>query len=274
MKRLLLLLFMCSLFSVFSAGSEESPLILNEANSTYTIEHAGIKRSGQFFIPKNAASYGLVIVLHGMDSSADYVHTDAFDAAARKYDCIMLYPDAYNNSWDVNPEQPSGADDLGYIQKLIKKISNSYYIDQSRIFIAGHSFGGIMAYRAASQLSDIFAAAAPISAALAKPEIEGEQFKTSLFHIHAKNDRILPVTGLAFSHPITTGVEKWAEANSIKQTPVRIEGPRNSSGMSWQDTESGITVQYLLYPAGGHDWLPGVETLIMDFFNNHKSRSN
>ncbi len=46
---------------------------------------------------------------------------------------------------------------------MIEELQFTYNIDSGRIFVTGHSNGGMMTYRLGAELSDIVAAIAPVA---------------------------------------------------------------------------------------------------------------
>src|SRR5437773_1561304 len=57
-------------------------------------------------------------------------------------------------------------DDVGFLKAVIDRVSKQLPVDQKRIYIAGFSDGGRMAYHAACQLSSTIAAIGVVSGSL------------------------------------------------------------------------------------------------------------
>jgi polyhydroxybutyrate depolymerase len=60
----------------------------------------------------------------------------------------------------------TGVDDVAYLTSLVREISGVYAIDQTRIFVMGHSNGGFMSHRLACEHAEMFAAAASFAGAV------------------------------------------------------------------------------------------------------------
>ena len=57
-------------------------------------------------------------------------------------------------------------DDVGWIGALIDTVSARYRVDRGRVYVVGHSNGGVLAHRAASDLSTRIAASAVVAGAI------------------------------------------------------------------------------------------------------------
>jgi poly(3-hydroxybutyrate) depolymerase len=55
--------------------------------------------------------------------------------------------------------------DVAFVRALYASLSSSYCVDQNRVMSVGMSYGGIMSYTLACQMSDVFRAIAPIAGA-------------------------------------------------------------------------------------------------------------
>lgn len=90
-------------------------------------------------------------------------------------------------------------DDVEFISKLIAKLKGDFNIDGNRVYVAGVSNGGMMAYRLGHELSDQIAAIAPIEGCMyQRNETAGEA--VSVIAIHGTRDPVIPYDG---------GTGKW-----------------------------------------------------------------
>ncbi len=153
------------------------------ANLEYrTLEAAGHTWSYAIYSPTtpNALStpQALVLVLHGTggngpDALAQNHWLEKSDAAGFVVvaptglpDRPGEPPDFFTNptSWNAGPgwhESPrQQIDDLVFFDALLTEVRQTRLIDPRRIFVAGHSNGGAMAFRLATHFADTFAAVA------------------------------------------------------------------------------------------------------------------
>ena len=110
----------------------------------------------------------LIIALHGFAQTGDkfekYINLAPLTQAQG---IIYVHPDGTSDNtgvrfWNATPEccnfhKPKIDDDL-YIMSIIDSVSQNYSVDQSRIYIIGHSNGGFMANRLACMHADRIAA--------------------------------------------------------------------------------------------------------------------
>jgi len=153
-------------------------LAQQEGNYQGYISSGGLVRSYILHLP---AAYDkdkpvpLVLVLHGAGANAEMtMKMTGMNEVSEENVFIALYPNGtglfndYILSWNAgeccNYVEPLGVDDVGFIRALVNKIQTEYNIDSQRIYAAGISNGGMMAYKLGCDMADVFAAIAPVSA--------------------------------------------------------------------------------------------------------------
>ncbi len=77
---------------------------------------------------------------------------------ARDPGAVLVWAEAYQTGWNFRATG-DGPDDVAFIKALIEHLTADYPVDPNRVFLLGAS-SGAMAYRAACELSDRFAAVA------------------------------------------------------------------------------------------------------------------
>ena len=60
-------------------------------------------------------------------------------------------------------------DDVGYLESVIDAVGNLYPVDRSRVFLTGHSNGGMMTYRFACEHPELIAGAASVAGTMLTP---------------------------------------------------------------------------------------------------------
>jgi polyhydroxybutyrate depolymerase len=118
----------------------------------------------------------LLLGLHGGTGNARQFENDSgFNRVAEKEGFIVVYPDGLGkfkytlhvwNSGYIQAAGRAGTDDVTFIKDLVDYLKSQYSIDDQRVYITGHSNGGMMTDRMASEYPEIFAAAAPVSSAI------------------------------------------------------------------------------------------------------------
>ena len=119
----------------------------------------------------------LVLALHGGGGNSENMQDKTgFNQLANEEGFIVVYPDGtgrlrnrlltWNSGHCCGFAFKNDIDDVGFIRTLIEQIQQEFLIDTNKIFITGHSNGGMMTYRLGSELSDIVAAIAPVAGSI------------------------------------------------------------------------------------------------------------
>jgi polyhydroxybutyrate depolymerase len=118
----------------------------------------------------------LVITLHGYTSNgAQQESYLALTPESDRHGFVYAYPDGLvdsraNRFWNATDAccdlYRSGADDSGYLSRLIETIKGSYRIDARRVYLVGHSNGAFMAFRMACDHADQITAIAALNGAM------------------------------------------------------------------------------------------------------------
>jgi polyhydroxybutyrate depolymerase len=172
----------------------------------------------------------------------------------------------------------TGIDDVGFVRRLISAVSAGYRVDPSRVFVAGYSNGGMLAYRVACQLADLVAAVGVQSATLEYSPCTPVR-PISLLHIHGTDDDHVPLAGgrgtegrsRADYPPALTAAATIATADGCGPTPAAVSDPdRPGSDLrAWPDCPAGIGVRLVTVDGAGHAWLPDSASEIWSFLAAH-----
>lgn len=154
-------------------------------------------------------------------------------------------------------------DDVGFLRTAIASLEKQYPIDSARIFAAGISNGGMMAYRTACELSDQIAAIAPVAAALnseCKPASP-----VSILAFHGTADQNVPYNGGAptknidphprTDHSVAYAIDFWTRRDGCSSAPQRTE-KGNTVAEVYTGCDRGTSVVLYTLKGGGHAW-PG-----------------
>lgn len=118
----------------------------------------------------------LVIFLHGGGgNAAGAVERYGFNQVADREGFIVAYPNGtgvlrdrvltWNAGHCCGYALEQGVNDVGFLRALIEKLAD-LNVDGKRVYVTGHSNGGMMAYRAGAELSDLIAAIAPVAGSI------------------------------------------------------------------------------------------------------------
>jgi polyhydroxybutyrate depolymerase len=145
----------------------------------HTLTVNGVERQYLIFIPTTyspSQPVPLLLVLHGGSGNAkQFQDQTGFNQIAQQEGFIVVYPDGLGtfkyslhvwNSGYIKAASDMGTDDVGFLATLIENLEQTYSIDTSRIYLTGHSNGGMMTDRMAAEHPELFAAVAPVSSSI------------------------------------------------------------------------------------------------------------
>lgn len=178
----LVLLFVAAVFAWIYWGYSPIPPApaLDSVVQSETLEWAGIERNYLAYIPRDLpAGAPLVIVLHGavMNGGAMRIASGyEFDRLADQKRFAVVYPSGYKGHWNdcrtkaFYSAKREQIDDVGFLLALITRMVERHAIDPDRVFLAGFSNGGHMAFRLGIEASHSVAGIAAAAANLAVAE--------------------------------------------------------------------------------------------------------
>ena len=178
----------------------------------------------------NGESAPLLFVLHGFGGNAQAMSSstnieDSLDAY--DLDAVVVYPNGTGaeqglpQSWNAGTCCPFAmfdlVDDVAFFDELITSLIAQYHIDTERVWVVGHSNGGMMAYRLGCELSTRITAIGVAAGALMIDTCAPLRPVNAL-HVHGELDTVVPLAGsssfLGIVFPSTQlSVEKFSRTN-------------------------------------------------------------
>ncbi|MAD12120.1 MAG: hypothetical protein CMC04_05300 [Flavobacteriaceae bacterium] len=261
---LLLLELLNSCYKVDSNKNLESCYSNTNAQSIF---HNGTIREYVLYIPDSydgASTVPLMLNFHGFgDSASNYIINADMRAIAESETFILVYPQGScsENSSHWNPcpiggDNKSSADDLGFVEAMIAEVSSKYNVDMERIYAAGYSNGGMMAYGLANYKSNLIAAVASVSGAMLDC-IGSTSHPMPVLHLHGTSDGVLPYNGSNDWRSVQSTLEHWIKLNNTNIVPT--VSTDNSGGMTiehyeYDQGDSSVSVEHYKYIGGDHVW--------------------
>lgn len=241
----------------------------------------GRERTYRIFVPGRVRSnpgarVPLLVAMHGgFGSGRQFEANSGFNGLAESNSFVVVYPDGtgvagsgairtWNGGDCCGPAAKNDVDDVAFINQLIAEVGRESPIDASRVYAAGHSNGGIMAYRLACELSDRIVAVGVQSASLGFRPCSPQR-PVSLIHIHGSADRNVPVAGGTGDRsvsrtefaPVLDGVTSLAAADGCPGRPTVMDSVAGSavSVDLWQPCRDESVVEYVLVDGASHAWM-------------------
>jgi polyhydroxybutyrate depolymerase len=242
---------------------------LDQAIGTFSrsIEVDGETREYLIYIPNSydtIKSVPLLLNFHGFGGSANEFMNDAdMRSLAASYSFILVYPQGSSldgfSHWNACPiggDNKSDADDFGFVEAIINKVSSQYNIDVERIYSAGYSNGGMMAYGLANYRSDLIAAVASVSGAMLDC-IGSTSHPMPVVHLHGTSDGVLPYNGSNDWNSVQSTLDHWINFNNTTTNPT--VSTFNSEGTTiehyvYGQGDRSVSVEHYKYIGGDHVW--------------------
>lgn len=287
-----------TLFAIYACKKESEPIeYYPKANQLDSILHEGIIRTYILHVPSGYSTSNktpLVVALHGhsISAAAGFERWSHLSEKADSEGFIVAYPNGLHYPWDADSsklwnvggpyeEWTQGTDDLGFIDQMIDLISKHYTIDDTRIYVTGHSNGSRMTYRVGYELSNKIAAIAPHSGQMVYAPVKIES-PVSVLHLHALDDNVAYYNGsnsgeLLYS-PVDTILKQWAFNFSRYILPDTIFTNSDYIIKNWKCSEGGPDILLYLTNRGAHSWFTesnsglSANDVIWDFFKTHPKK--
>lgn len=274
----------CSTYGPTFAG-DSSP-DWSTGDSEHSANVGSLTRSFSVHIPPHrrlstsgiTLPWPMVIVLHGSSGDAAAIeHQSGMDSLADAQRFLVAYPNGTGGAFDLYPSDwnagnccgaanRDGIDDLGFISQLISTIAAHVPLDAHRIYVAGFSAGGYMAYHAGCQLSPLIAAVGVVEGALADDSCNPAK-AVPLFAVHGTDDPEVafdepapdpPGAVPPLAAPLPPSVQYWAAMNGCAAKTAKAV-PKNVSAHVQSLTLTACTkadVTFYTIIGGTHGW-PG-----------------
>ncbi|QQG35350.1 MAG: alpha/beta fold hydrolase [Micavibrio aeruginosavorus] len=227
-------------------------------------------------LKENAFQYPLIIALHGGGSSPErLIDATQFSTRAREDDMIVAYPVGTGDSdtrryWNAraccSSAQENLAADEEFIEALLTELVQTLPVDRKRIYIAGFSNGGMLAYRLASRLGDRLAAVGVVAGAMFDDQPRPIA-PVSIIMFHGLADNVVPAKGgigkksgmksevEAPFKPISDIHQFWLQENKC-QTPPEENESGNITTLASHHCAGNVSVVLNTIRNCGHNW-PG-----------------
>lgn len=246
------------------------------------LKSGGRERSYLVHVPKGLdpkAPAPLVVVYHGAAMTGRVMRAyTGLDAYADEHRFVVAYPDGTGliQTWNAGglPAMAAGkVDDVAFTRDMLDDLKAVAAIDPKRVYAAGFSNGGMMAYRLAHELSDRFAAICAVGGTMTFDDPAPKR-PVSVVHFHGTEDLLVRYTGNGGdgkSGPLLKSVDAtaraWAKANGCPPDPAGADEPdvdpadgcRVKRRTYGPGTDGAEVVVYTV-EGGGHTW-PGRPSL-------------
>jgi len=219
----------------------------------------------------------VVYFFHGGGGNLEHAANEAFYGQVGESDRrahIVVFPNGHSRlrsgklaTWNAGhccgSARDEQVDDVGFVRALHAELQRQVRVDPARVFAAGMSNGGMMAYRLACEMSDVFSAIVAVAGTDNTRSCQPGR-AVSVLHIHAKDDeRVLfnGGAGQASRHvtdftSVPDTVSKWTRLNGCQATGQVVLDAAGARCVAHTGCRDGKQVQLCVTDTGGHAW-PG-----------------
>ncbi len=245
----------------------------------FKLTHDGVERTWQVYAPKSYdgnKSMPLIVVFHGGGGTAESIANETrFSQVAETRNVLIAYPNATEgvNKWNTGPRKDmkhdgSTADDTGFVKKMLADIESRFKVDQGRIYATGFSNGGMFTFRMACEMSEVFAAVAPVGSRLMDHPCNPTRAVPLMFVV-GDADPLLPFNGGPVSDTIPSIIkpkdtfksaqivlDDWRNKNACTEDHVTTFEKGDTECVTYSKCSTGAEVVFCTVTDGGHTW-PG-----------------
>lgn len=181
------------------------------------------------------------------------VYNARISGATRRRGVLLIAPSGLNKTWNF---RASDSDDIAFADAVLADVKRRYPIDETRIYISGYSYGGLMAWRYACENGNGIAAMLGISAAL--PQTTNcTQAPREVREVYGLRDTVLDFPfgpGGDTSYPVQLWRDAYGCGAALPDTGWTGPDDRAYTRRVWACGDNAVTLD--LHP-GGHLIPPG-----------------
>jgi polyhydroxybutyrate depolymerase len=264
------------------------PATISPGDSEHALNVDGMERSYRLHVPAGLAAdqpLPVVLIFHGLSGNADSAQrTTGFDDLADAYGFLVVYPigsgPAGGLSWNAGGccgyANLNHINETTFVRAILSDLGAITRIDAKRIYAAGFSNGAMLSYRLGCEMSDTFAAVAPVAGTLLGDSCNPQQ-PVAILHIHGLDDFSVPFIGgpnqSAGAFPsVKQSIATWVEWDDCPSTAtVEQKGPITHT--TYASCKNGTAVELFAIQGMGHTWPPPsilpASQIIWNFFVAH-----
>jgi polyhydroxybutyrate depolymerase len=234
-----------------------------------TLTVNGQSRSYLLYVPPNMNSSQPVPVVfgfHGYTSNgASFRDVTGFNAIADTNGILAVYPEGEggDHSWNAGGccagARTADLEDVTFIRQIISDLKVIANIDPKRIYATGHSNGAMFVYRLACEMSDIFAAIAPVAGPLFYSPCKPKE-PISVMHVHGLADASVPYAGGPYAgYPtmifpsVEESIAAWVKLDGCTGD-AQVEEQGGVTHTAYASCKAGTTVELYTIEGLGHIW--------------------
>ena len=215
--------------------------------------------------------YPIVFALHGKGGK-NTSWVNQLKSFTDSGEFVGIYPQGHLDSWNLGTE-PSKADDVAFINLIIKELENYNNLDMNKIYAIGTSNGSGMVNKLGIHTSHFKAIAPVVSQLMESMPIKDNTKPLSIFQINGAKDSTIPIDGgIAFGHNFLDALksaELWA-INFECALPPQKKIMNDKTIYTFIGCNDNKEIKYIRVENGGHNLRPTYPNMFSDIWNFFK----
>ncbi len=271
----------CMFFS-YASDAQQTSTDKKQYRFYRSITVDGRTRTFLVNLPPNyylTSGFSLVIAMHGGGGDAyQFERTSLLTDKANAAKFIVVYPEGVKSNkllhartWNAGECCDYAVDhninDVKFIGILIDTLLADYKINRRKVYATGHSNGGMMSYRLASEIPEKIAAIAANGCTMVTTQPCNPSRPVPVLHMHSVLDKNVPYTGGVGTgpgagvdyHSVDSTLTVWAQVDACNTTPEVVRDDTAYKFTRWYDCANNVAVEYYLTQDGGHAWPGGLK---------------
>ena len=215
--------------------------------------------------------YPIVFALHGKGGK-NTSWVNQLKSFTDSGEFVGIYPQGHLDSWNLGTE-PSKADDVAFINSIIKELENYNNLNMNKIYAIGTSNGSGMVNKLGINTSHFKAIAPVVSQLMESMPIKDNTKPLSIFQINGAKDSTIPIDGgIAFGHNFLDALksaEQWA-INFECALPPQKKIMNDKTIYTFIGCNDNKEINYIRVENGGHNLRPTYPNMFSDIWNFFK----
>ena len=215
--------------------------------------------------------YPIVFALHGKGGK-NTSWVNQLKSFTDSGEFVGIYPQGHLDSWNLGTE-PSKADDVAFINSIIKELENYNNLNMNKIYAIGTSNGSGMVNKLGIHTSHFKAIAPVVSQLMESMPIKDNTKPLSIFQINGAKDSTIPIDGgIAFGHNFLDALksaELWA-INFQCTLPPQKKIMNDKTIYTYSGCNDDKEIKYIRVENGGHNLKPTYPNMFSDIWNFFK----
>ena len=200
----------------------------------------------------------LVLNFHGYPSDADQeIALSKMNAASDTHGFLVAYPEGSEGGWNAG-NCCTSADDVQFVRDLLVRLESDYCLDPKQVYSTGMSNGGEMTQRLACEMSDTFAAIAPVAGVFDIPTSQCAPTRAMpVLEFHGTGD---PLSDYSDAEK---AVSFWRGDDACSATGTTTFAKGDATCETWSGCTGGAVVTFCSIADGGHTWPGGLDVPLL-----------